>query len=224
MLTQCRVTMTRWKKTSGLTMKNVHFVLNWGGEWKNHHGKYWYEGQRAKAFNFPKDSNYDQLLGKVYNVTGIDRDHYRVSMTTLPQMFRPSMPIEIIDDKDVALLLRRENVNPLVCISVEEIDHETPEMKHQQPESSHNLHHVTPHHEFRYTHKSNIQVSTMDEFERPDVPNMVAHLDDIREGLQSSSRHFSFEDTMGNLSGHRDEETETQFNYIPEQVSNRYDE
>ncbi|KAK2664916.1 hypothetical protein Ddye_003490 [Dipteronia dyeriana] len=199
----------------GLTMKNVHLVLNWGGEWKNHHGKHWYEGQRAKAFNFPRDSNYDQLLGKVYNVTGIDRDHYRVSMTTLPQTFRPSMPIEIIDDEDVALLLRRENVDPLFCISVEEIGHETPKMKHQQPESSHNLHHVTPHHEFHYTHKSNIQVSTMDEFERPD---------DIREGLQSSSRHFSFEDTMGNLSGHRDEETETQFNYIPERVSNRYDE
>ncbi|KAK2642006.1 hypothetical protein Ddye_023769 [Dipteronia dyeriana] len=140
----------------------------------------------------------EKVSGKVYNVKGIDRDHYRVSMTTLPQTFCPSMPIEIVDDEDVSLLLRRENVDPLVCISVEEIGHETPEMKHKQPESSHNLHHVTPHHEFHYTHKSNIQVSTMDEFERSDVPNMVAHLDDIREGLQSSSRHFSFEDTMGN--------------------------
>ncbi|KAK2635278.1 hypothetical protein Ddye_030070 [Dipteronia dyeriana] len=63
----------------------------------------------------------------------------------------------ISDDEDIALLIRRENVDPLVCISVEEICHETPEMKHKQPESSHNLHHVTPHHEFHYTHKSNIQ-------------------------------------------------------------------
>ncbi|TXG64866.1 hypothetical protein EZV62_011860 [Acer yangbiense] len=85
-------------------MKNVHLVLNWGGEWKNHHGEYWYEGRRAKAFAFSRDSNYDQLLDKVYNVTGIDRDYYRVSMTTLPQTFRPSMPIEIVDDEDVALL------------------------------------------------------------------------------------------------------------------------
>ncbi|KAK2649702.1 hypothetical protein Ddye_017191 [Dipteronia dyeriana] len=100
------------------------FELGW--EWKNHHGKYWYEGRRMKAFNFSRDSNYDQLLGKVYNVIGIDRDHYRVSMSTLPQTFRLSMPIEIVDDEDVALLLRRENVDPLVCISVEEIGHETP--------------------------------------------------------------------------------------------------
>ncbi|KAK2652587.1 hypothetical protein Ddye_012443 [Dipteronia dyeriana] len=216
--------MTRWKKVSGLTMKNVQFVLNLGGEWKSHHGKYWYESRRAKAFNFSRDSNYDQLLGKVYNITGINRDHYRVGMTALPQTFHPSMPIEIVDDEDFALLLRRENVDPLVCISVEEIGHETLEMKHKQPESSHNLHHVTPHHEFHYTHKSNIQVSTMDEFERSDVPNMVAHLDDIRKGLQSPSRHFSFEDTMGNQHIHEHEETETQFNYIPERVSNRYDE
>ncbi|KAK2660579.1 hypothetical protein Ddye_007112 [Dipteronia dyeriana] len=162
----------------------------------------------------------------VYNVTRIDRDHYRVSMTNLPQTFRPSMPIEIVDDKDIALLLRRENVDPLVCISVEEIGHETPEMKHKQPQSSHNLHHVTHHHEFHYTHKSNIQVSIMDEFQRSDVPNMVVHFDDIREGLQSPPRHFSFEDTMGNqhISEHEEEETETQFNYIPERVSNRYDE
>ncbi|KAK2633988.1 hypothetical protein Ddye_028780 [Dipteronia dyeriana] len=117
-------------------------------------------------------------------------------MMTLPQTFLPSMPIEIVDDEDVALLLRRENVDTLVCISVEEIGHETPETKHKQPESSHNLHRVTPHHEFHYTHKRNIQVSTMDEFQRSVVPNMAAHLDDIREGLQSPSRHFSFEDTI----------------------------
>ncbi|KAK2635520.1 hypothetical protein Ddye_030312 [Dipteronia dyeriana] len=138
------------------------------------------------------------------------------------------MPIEIVDDKDVALLLRRENVDPLVCISVEEISHETPEIKHKQPESSHNIHHVTSHHEFHYTHKSNIQVSTMDEIERSDVPNMVAHLDDIRVGLQSPSRNFSLEDTMGNqhIPEHEETETETetQFNYIPERVFNRYDE
>jgi hypothetical protein len=50
------------------------------------------------------------------------------------------MPIEIIDDKDVALLLRQENFDPLVCVSVEEIDHESPEKKHKAPESSHNPH------------------------------------------------------------------------------------
>jgi hypothetical protein len=170
---------------SGLTMKNVHVVLNWGGEWKNHHGEYWYEGQRAKAFAFSRDSNYDQLLDKVYNVTGIDRDHYRVSMTTLPQTFRPSMPIEIVDDEDVALLLGRENVDPLVCIGVEEIGHESPEMKHKPPESSHNLHYTTPHHEFHHT--NNIHVNTMNEFQRSDVPNMAAHLDDIGEGFTPMS-------------------------------------
>ncbi|KAK2641682.1 hypothetical protein Ddye_023445 [Dipteronia dyeriana] len=64
----------------------------------------------------------------------------------------------------------------------------------------------------------------MDEFERSDVPYMVTHLDDIREGLQSLSRHFSFEDTMDNQHIPEHEETETQFNYIPERVSNLCDE
>ncbi|KAK2635358.1 hypothetical protein Ddye_030150 [Dipteronia dyeriana] len=104
--------------------------------------------------------------------------------------------IAVNDDEDVALLIRRENVNPLVCINVEEIGQETLEMKHKQHESSYNLHHVTPHHEFHYTHKRNIQVSTMDEFER-------------YGGNQHIPKH---------------EETETQFHYIPELVSNRYDE
>ncbi|TXG64287.1 hypothetical protein EZV62_011281 [Acer yangbiense] len=66
-----------------------------------------------------------------------------VSMTTLAQTFRPSMPIEIIDDEDVALLFRRENVDPLVCITVEEIGHESPKRKNKPPESSHNPHHAT---------------------------------------------------------------------------------
>ncbi|KAK1584068.1 hypothetical protein Q3G72_029567 [Acer saccharum] len=209
-------------------MKNVHLVLNWGGEWKNHHGEYWYEGQRAKAFAFSRDSNYDQLLDKVYNVTGIDRDHYRVSMTTLPQTFRPSMPIEIVDDEDVALLLGRENVDPLVCIGVEEICHESSEMKHKPSESSHNLHHTTPHHEFHHTHKTNIYVNTMDEFQRSDVPNMAAHLDDIGEGFTpianidtSPPRHFSFQDTMGNQHVPEYDETEPQFNYNREGAPNR---
>ncbi|KAK2637276.1 hypothetical protein Ddye_032068 [Dipteronia dyeriana] len=188
-------------------MKNVHLVLNWGGEWKSHHGEYWYEGRRAKAFAFSRDSNYDQLLDKVYNVTGIDKDHYRVSMTTLPQTFSPSMPIKIVDDEDVQLLLSRENVDPLVCISVEEIGHQSPEMKHNPPESSHNLHHVT-----------------MDEFRRSDVPNMAAHLDDIREGLQSPPRHFSFQDTTGNQQNPEHDETEPQFNFSREGVPNQYDE
>ena len=100
-------------------MTSVQLVLNWGGKWKSHHGQYWYEGRRTKAFDFPKDANYDQLLDKVYHVTGIDRDYYRVSMTTVAHTFRPSMPIGIVDDEDVALLLHRENVDPLVCINVE---------------------------------------------------------------------------------------------------------
>ncbi|KAK3219469.1 hypothetical protein Dsin_013439 [Dipteronia sinensis] len=111
-------------------------------------------------------------------------------MTTLPQTFRPSMPIEIVDDEDVALLLRRENVDPLVCISVEEIGHESPEMKHKPPEFSHNLHYATLRHESHHT---------MDEFQRSDVPK-VACLDDIREGFTPIAnidtyppRHFSFQ-------------------------------
>ncbi|TXG49460.1 hypothetical protein EZV62_025335 [Acer yangbiense] len=212
-------------------MKNVHLVLNWGGEWKNLHGEYWYEGQRVKAFTFSRDSNYDQLLDKVYNVTGIDRDHYQVSMTTLPQTFHPSMPIEIVDDDDdVALLLGRENVDPLICIGVEEICHEFPEMKHKPSKSSHNLHHTTPHHEFHHTHKTNIHVNTMDEIQRSDVPNMAAHLDDIGEGFTpianidtSPPHHFSFQDTTGNQHIPEYDETEPQFNYNREGAPNRYD-
>ncbi|KAK1560756.1 hypothetical protein Q3G72_030599 [Acer saccharum] len=195
-------------------MKNVHLVLNWGGEWKNHHGEYWYEGRRAKAFAFSRDSNYDQLLDKVYNVTGIDRDYYRVSMTTLPQTFRPSMPIEIVDDEDVALLLRRENVDPLVCISVEKIGHESPEMKPKPPQSSHNLH-----------------VNTMHELQRSDVRNMAAHLDDIGEGLTpvanidtSPHSHLNFRDTTSNQHIPEHDETEPLFNYNREAAPNRYDE
>ncbi|KAK2643594.1 hypothetical protein Ddye_025357 [Dipteronia dyeriana] len=117
------------------------------------------------------------------------------------------MPIEIIDDEDVQLLLSRENVDPLVCISVEEISHQSPEMKHNPPESSHNLHHVT-----------------MDEFRRSYVPNLAAHLDDIREGLQSPPRHFSFQDTTGNQRIPEHDETEPQFNFNREGVPNQYDE
>ncbi|KAK0578641.1 hypothetical protein LWI29_013658 [Acer saccharum] len=185
-----------------------------GGEWKNHHGEYWYEGRRAKVFAFSRDSNYDQLLNKVYNVTGIDRDYYRVSMTTLPQTFRPSMPIEIVDDEDVALLLRRENVDPLVCISVEETGHESPEMKLKPPQSSHNLH-----------------VNTMHELQRSDVRNMAAHLDDIGEGLTpvanidtSPHSHLNFRDTTGNQHIPEHDETEPLFNYNREAAPNRYDE
>ncbi|KAK2645935.1 hypothetical protein Ddye_021130 [Dipteronia dyeriana] len=69
-------------------MKNVHLVLNWGGEWKSHHGEYWYEGRRAKAFAFSRDSNYDQLLDNVYNVTGIDKDHYRGEVAPRPVTMR----------------------------------------------------------------------------------------------------------------------------------------
>ncbi|KAK3189673.1 hypothetical protein Dsin_029234 [Dipteronia sinensis] len=140
------------------------------------------------------------------------------------------MPIEIVDDKDVALLLRRENVDPLVCISVEETGHESPEMKHKPPEFSHNLHHATPRHESHHTHKSNIHVSTMDEFQRSDVPK-VACLDDIREGFTpianidtSSPHHFSFQGTTSNQHIPVHDETRPPFNYNGERVPNRYDE
>ncbi|KAK2661678.1 hypothetical protein Ddye_000252 [Dipteronia dyeriana] len=200
-------------------MTSVQLVLNWGGKWKSHHGQYWYEGQRAKAFDFPRDANYDQLLDKVYRVTGIDRDHYQVSMTTVAQTFRPSMTIEIVDDEDVVLLLRRENVDPLVCISIEEINHVCPETNHKLPESSHNPHRTTPEYEFHHTHQSNIQVSNMDAFQRSDVPNMGANLDDIREGFTPTP---NIDTVSSSLIPDRDE-TEPYFNLIPNQTPNQYD-
>ncbi|KAK2658963.1 hypothetical protein Ddye_005496 [Dipteronia dyeriana] len=141
------------------------------------------------------------------------------------------MPTEIVDDEDVTLLLHRENADPLVCISVEEISHESPEMKHKSLESFHNLHHATPHHESHYTHKSNIHVSTMNEFQRSDVPNMATYLDDIREGFTpianidtSHPCHFSLQDTMGNQHNPEHDKTGPPFNYNRERVPNRYDE
>ncbi|KAK3198323.1 hypothetical protein Dsin_021738 [Dipteronia sinensis] len=186
-------------------MKSVHLVLNWGGEWKSHHGEYWYEGQRAKAFDFSRDSNYDQLLDKVYNVNGIDRDHYRVSMTTLPQTFRPSMPIEIVDDEDVALLLRREdvalllrreNVDPLVCISVEEIGYESPEMN--------------------INHQSSLTTYTMQLL----VMNLTIHT----KAIYISVLWMSFKGTTSNQHIPVHDETRPPFNYNGERVPNQYDE
>ncbi|TXG48510.1 hypothetical protein EZV62_024385 [Acer yangbiense] len=201
-------------------MTSVQLVLNWGGKWKSHHGQYWYEGRRAKAFDFPRDANYDLLLDKVYYVTGIDRDHYRVSMTTVAHTFRPSMPIEIVDDEDVALLLRRENVDPLVYISIEEIGNECPERNHKPPESSANPHHETREYEFHHTQKSNIQVTDIDEFQTSDVPNMGANLDDIVEGFTPIA---NIDTTSPRLIPDHDE-TEPQFNPIPNQFPSRYDE
>ncbi|TXG52386.1 hypothetical protein EZV62_021555 [Acer yangbiense] len=201
-------------------MTSVQLVLNWGGKWKSHHGQYWYEGRRAKAFDFPRDANYDLLLDKVYYVTGIDRDHYRVSMTTVAHTFRPSMPIEIVDDEDVALLLRRENVDPLVCISIEEIGNECPERNHKPPESSANPHHETREYEFHHTQKNNIQVTDIDEFQMSDVPNMGANLDDIVEGFTPTA---NIDTTSPRLIPDHDE-TEPQFNPIPNQFPSRYDE
>ncbi|TXG69328.1 hypothetical protein EZV62_004263 [Acer yangbiense] len=201
-------------------MTSVQLVLNWGGKWKSHHGQYWYEGRRAKPFDFPRDANYDLLLDKVYYVTGIDRDHYRVSMTTVAHTFSPSMPIEIVDDEDVALLLRRENVDLLVCISIEEIGNECPERNHKPPESSANPHHETREYEFHHTQKSNIQVTDIDEFQTSDVPNMGANLDDIVEGFTPTA---NIDTTSPHLIPDHDE-TEPQFNPIPNQFPGRYDE
>ncbi|KAK1576466.1 hypothetical protein Q3G72_014084 [Acer saccharum] len=71
----------------------------------------------------------------------------------------------------------------------------------------------------------------MDEFQRSDVPNMVAHLDDIGEGFTqiantdtSPPRHFSFQDTTGNQHILEYGETEPQFNYNSEGAPNQYDE
>ncbi|KAK1571150.1 hypothetical protein Q3G72_012591 [Acer saccharum] len=71
----------------------------------------------------------------------------------------------------------------------------------------------------------------MDEFQRSDVPNMAAHLDDIGEGFTpianidtSPPRHLSFQDTTGNQHIPKHDETEPQFNYNREGAPNRYDE
>ncbi|TXG72867.1 hypothetical protein EZV62_001446 [Acer yangbiense] len=197
-------------------MTNVQLVLNWGGEWKSDHGVYWYDGQRRRAFDFPRDANYDQLLDKVYRVIGIDRNHYRATLTTVAQTIRPSLPIEIIDDDDVALLLRRENVDPLVCISVEKIVDDHPELKQSvHPESPHR-----PHHETQY-----------DIHHTTDVPNTNAHLDDIREGFtkngnngNSPHHHFGFQETTENQNVSMRYVSEPQFDPIPNRVPNWSDD
>ncbi|KAK3222221.1 hypothetical protein Dsin_009246 [Dipteronia sinensis] len=194
-------------------MKNVQLVLNWGGEWKNDHGVYWYDGRRGRAFDFPRDANYDQLLDKVYCVIGIDRNHYRATRTVVAQTIRPSLPIEIIDDDDVALLLCRENVDPLVCISVEEIEADHPELKQNfRPESPHRSHHAT---QYDFHHTTN-------------VPNTNAHLDDIREGFtetgnngNSPHRHCGFHDTTENHIVSPHDVSEPQFDPIPDRVPNQ---
>ncbi|KAK2665777.1 hypothetical protein Ddye_004351 [Dipteronia dyeriana] len=96
----------------------------------------------------------------------IDRNYYRVTLTTVAQTIRPSLPVEIIDDDDVALLLHREHVDPLVCISVKQINDDHPEVKHNfHLESPHCPHHAT---EYDFQHTA-------------DMPNTNAHLDDIRK-------------------------------------------
>ncbi|KAK2649051.1 hypothetical protein Ddye_016540 [Dipteronia dyeriana] len=110
----------------------------------------------------------------VYRVIGIDRNHYRVTLTTVAQTIRPSLPVEIIDDDDVALLLRREHVDPLVCISVEQINDDHPEVKQNfHPESLHRPHDAT---EYDFQHTA-------------DMPNTNAHLDDIREGFTETANN-----------------------------------
>ncbi|KAK2634850.1 hypothetical protein Ddye_029642 [Dipteronia dyeriana] len=138
-------------------------------------------------------------------------------MTTVAQTFRPSMPIEIVDDEDVVLLLHRENVDLIVCISVEKINHVCPERNHKQPEPSHNPHHTTSEYEFHHTHQSNIQVCNMDGFQRSDVQG--ANLDDIREGFTPTP---NIDTTSPSLIPNRDE-TEPNFNPIPNQTLNQYD-
>ncbi|KAK1566579.1 hypothetical protein Q3G72_001611 [Acer saccharum] len=192
-------------------MTNVQLVLNWDGEWKCDHGVYWYDDRRGRAFDFPRDANYDQLLHKVYRVIGIDRNHYRATLTTFAQTIRPSLPIEIIDDDDVALLLRQENVDPLVCISVEEIVDDHSELK----QSIDHPHHAT---QYDIHHTMN-------------VPNTNAHLDDIREGFtknanngNSPHHHFGFQDTTENQNVYVRDVSEPQFDPIPNRVPNQFDD
>ncbi|KAK3199043.1 hypothetical protein Dsin_022458 [Dipteronia sinensis] len=171
-------------------------------------------GQRGLAFDFPRDANYDQLLDKVYRVIGIDRNHYRVTLTTVAQTFRPSLPIEIIDDDDVALLLCRENFDPLVCISIVQIDDDRPELKQNFcPKSPHPSHHAT---QYNFQHTV-------------DVPNPNTHLDDIRDGfietannVHSPHRHFGFHDTTENQNVSTRNVSEPQFDPIPYHVPNWY--
>ncbi|KAK3188736.1 hypothetical protein Dsin_028297 [Dipteronia sinensis] len=62
----------------GLKMTNVQLVLNWGGKWKSHHGQYWYEGRRAKKFDFPRDANYDQLSDSMFLVASYSAEIHPV--------------------------------------------------------------------------------------------------------------------------------------------------
>ncbi|KAL5852707.1 hypothetical protein ACOSQ3_007825 [Xanthoceras sorbifolium] len=51
------------------------------------------------------------------------------------------MPVEISDDDDVVILLRQKNVDPLVCITVFEIEYNDRQLKQQYfPESSNQQH------------------------------------------------------------------------------------
>ncbi|KAK2659792.1 hypothetical protein Ddye_006325 [Dipteronia dyeriana] len=146
----------------------------------------------------------------VYRVIGIDRNHYRVTLTTVAQTIRHSLLIEIIDEDDVALLLRREHVDPLVYISVEQINDDHPEVKQNfHPESPHRPYHAT---EYDFQHTT-------------DMPNTNGHLDDIREGFtetanngNSPHRHFGFHDTTENKNVSVHEVSEPQFDYISNQV------
>ncbi|KAK2639285.1 hypothetical protein Ddye_027080 [Dipteronia dyeriana] len=188
----------------------IGFELGGGGEWKSDHGVNWYDGRRGLAFDFPRNANYDQLLDMVYRVIRIDRNHYRVTLTTVAQTIRPSLPIEIIDDDDIALLLRREHVDPLVCISVEQINDYHPEVNQNfHPKAPHRPHHATES-DFQHT---------------VDMPNTNAHLDDIREGFtenanngNSPHRHFGFYDTTENENVSVHEVFEPQFDSISDQV------
>ncbi|KAK2639265.1 hypothetical protein Ddye_027060 [Dipteronia dyeriana] len=88
----------------------------------------------------------------------------RYWVTIDPKNKKNNLPIEIDDDDDVALLLCRENVDPLVCITVKQIDDDRTELKQNfRPQSPHRPYHATQY-DFQHT---------------ADIPNTNAHLDDI---------------------------------------------
>ena len=120
----------------------MQLIINWDGHWVCEQGVYWYDGKRSKWVLFPREATYAQLLDKVYAVTGIDRNCFRVIIKTVAHTIRPSMPVEISDDDDVVILLRQKNVDPLVCITVSEIEHSDRQLQQQCfPESSNQQHH-----------------------------------------------------------------------------------
>ncbi|KAL5791015.1 hypothetical protein ACOSQ2_005903 [Xanthoceras sorbifolium] len=111
-----------------MSMVNIQLIINWDGHWVCGQGVYWYDSKRSKWLLFSIDTTFAQLLDKVYYVTVINRNNYQVIIKTVAHTICPSIPVEISDD-DVVLLLRQKNFDPLVCITVFEIEYSHPQSK-----------------------------------------------------------------------------------------------